>query len=315
MRRSVAVGAGWAARPAGSCYGAARLDMARPSDFVALTKPGVTRMCVLTTAGAMLLAPGTISAVRAAGTVVGVAAIVGGANAFNMWFERDSDGKMARTRRRPLPAGRLSPRAALAFALAACAVGLAVLAVAANPLTAALGAASILGYVAVYTPLKMRTPLALAIGAIPGAAPPLLGWTAVTGAVTGPGLVLFGILLCWQIPHFLAIALFRGEDYARAGIRTVPLVRGAAMAKVQAVAWALVLVPVSLMLAPLGVAGPIYVYGAFALGMGFLAYAFLGLDDRAGVRWARRFFFASLAYLPLLTAFLAADVALARLAS
>ncbi len=286
--------------------------MARFSDYLALTKPGVTRMCVLTTAGAMVLAPGTIGPMRAAATVFGVASLVAGANAFNMWLERDRDGKMGRTRRRPLPAGRLAPGQAVRFATAATVVGLSVLLVAANPLTALLGALAVLGYVAVYTPLKPRTPLALAIGAIPGAAPPLLGWTAVTGAITGPGLVLFGILLCWQIPHFLAIALFRGEDYARAGFRTVPLVRGAAMAKVQAVAWALVLVPVSLMLAPLGVAGPLYVYGAFGLGMAFLAYAFLGLDDDAGPRWARRFFFASLAYLPLLTAFLAVDVALSR---
>ncbi|RMG98036.1 MAG: protoheme IX farnesyltransferase [Deltaproteobacteria bacterium] len=287
--------------------------MARPADFLALTKPGVTRMCVLTTAGAMLLAPASIGPVRAVAVVLGVAAVVAGANAFNMWLERDTDGKMGRTRRRPLPAGRLSAREALIFAGLSSLAGIATLAVAANLLTAALGALALVGYVAVYTPLKYRTPLALAIGAIPGAAPPLLGWTAVTGELTGPGLVLFGILLCWQIPHFLAIALFRGRDYAQAGIRTVPLVRGVPMAKIQAVAWSMVLVPVSLMLAPLGVAGWLYVYGAFALGIGFMAYAFLGLDDAAGDRWARRFFFASLAYLPLLTIFLAADVALSRL--
>jgi protoheme IX farnesyltransferase len=279
-------------------------------DLLALTKPGVTRMCVVTTIGGLLLAPGEVGWVRGTAAVVGTTLAVAGANAFNMWWERDLDAKMARTRRRPLPARRLPPGLALRFAWLLSIAALVVLALGTNLLTTLLGGLAIAGYVLVYTPLKTRTPLALVIGAIPGAAPPLLGWTAVTNSIDGPGLVLFGILFVWQIPHFLAIALYRADEYAKAGIRVVPLVRGTAIAKIQAVAWAMVLVPVSLLLVPMGVAGGTYLVGAFLLGSLFLGWSFTGLDDAAGVRWARGFFLASLVYLPALTAFLAIDVAL-----
>jgi protoheme IX farnesyltransferase len=165
-------------------------------------------------------------------------------------------------------------------------------------------------YVAIYPPLKYRTPLALVIGAIPGAAPPLLGWTAVTGSLDPPAIVLFGILLVWQIPHFIAIALYRNEEYQRAGIRTVAAVRGDAVAKIQAVAWSMILVPVSMMLTPLGVAGGLYVTCALLMGSGFMAWSFTGLDNDAGPRWARGFFLASLVYLPALTLALTIDVML-----
>jgi protoheme IX farnesyltransferase len=280
----------------------------RASDLVQLTKPGVTRMCVLTTAGGLLLAPGHIGWVAGSVAVLGSALAVGGANAANMWWERDLDAKMARTRRRPLPAGRMQPATALRFAVALSLTSVALLLIFTNALTAALAAAAILGYVLVYTPLKVRTPLALVIGAVPGAVPPLLGWTAVTGSLDPGGLVLFGILLVWQIPHFIAIALYRKAEYARAGIRVVPLVRGDAVAKIQAVAWAGALVPLSLMLTPLGVAGFFYLAAAMVLGMAFLAWAFTGLDDAAGARWARGYFLASLVYLPALTAALVIDL-------
>lgn len=273
-------------------------DLAR--QLVALTKPGVTRMCVLTTLGGFMLAPGEATFGTGFATIAGTTAAVAGANAFNMWWERNLDGRMQRTRRRPLPAGRLRAPIAYWFAWLLSVSSIVVLALGTNLLTAALGAAAIASYVLVYTPLKVRTPLALVIGAIPGAAPPLLGWTAQTGSLDAGGLVLFAILLAWQIPHFLAIALYRQDDYARAGIRVVPLVRGVPIAKVQAVAWAMVLVPLSLMLVPLGVAGDTYLVAAFVLGSGFLAWSFTGLDDSAGVRWARGFFLASLVYLPAL---------------
>jgi heme o synthase len=278
-------------------------------DLAALTKPGVTRMCLLTTLGGLALAPVAWDWSTAVCAMFGTACAVGGANAFNMWLERDADARMSRTRRRPLPAGRLAPAVAVRFAWILSAVAVAVLALGTNVLTAALAALAIASYVLIYTPLKYRTPLALFIGAIPGAAPPLLGWTAATGSVDAPALVLFGILLVWQLPHFLAIALYRQEDYAKAGIRIVPLVRGAAIAKIQAVAWAMVLVPVSMMLVPLGVAGDRYLVCSVVLGCGFLAWGFSGLDNRAGVRWARGFFFASLLYLPALTLALLWDVA------
>ena len=138
-------------------------------------------------------------------------------------------------------------------------------------LTAGLALFALVSYTLVYTPLKRRTPLALVIGAVPGAVPPLLGWTAASGSLELPGIVLFGILLVWQIPHFIAIALYRKTEYARAGIRVVPLVRGDAMAKIQAVAWAGALVPLSLMLTLLGIAGSFYLVVAMLLGMAFLA--------------------------------------------
>lgn len=284
--------------------------MIRASDLWQLTKPGVTRMCVLTTVGGLLLAPGHIGWVSGTAAVLGSALAVAGANAANMWWERDLDAKMARTRRRPLPAGRMLPAVALRFSILLSLAAVAVLAAFTNALAAALAAAAILSYVFVYTPLKVRTPAALVIGAVPGAVPPLLGWVAVTGMLDPGGLVLFGILLVWQIPHFIAIALYRKTEYARAGIRVVPLVRGDAMAKVQAVAWAGALVPLSLMLTPLGIAGSFYLVVAMLLGMAFLAWAFTGLDDAAGARWARGYFLASLAYLPALIAALAIDVAL-----
>lgn len=284
--------------------------MNRASDLWQLTKPGVTRMCLLTTAGGLALAPGHIGWLAGLGTVLGAALAVGGANAANMWWERDTDKLMARTRRRPLPTGRVSPVVALAFAIALSLGSLVVLSIAANLLTAGLALFALVGYVLVYTPLKYKTPLALVIGAVPGAIPPLLGWTAVTDSLDPGGLVLFGILLVWQIPHFLAISLYRKSDYAKAGIRVVPVVRGDAVAKIQAVGWAMILVPLSAMLTPLGVAGSLYMWFAMLLGMVFLGWAFTGLDNRAGARWARGYFLASLIYLPALALALAVDVAL-----
>jgi protoheme IX farnesyltransferase len=183
-----------------------------------------------------------------------------------------------------------------------------VLLVGTNVHTAVLAASAIAGYVLVYTPLKYRTPAALVIGAVPGAMPPLLGWTAATNSIDAPGLVLFAILLVWQIPHFLAIALYRKTEYARAGIKVLPIVRGDAVAKIHAVLWVMILVPLTLLLAPLGVAGNIYTYAAFGLGAGFLGWAFTGLDNAAGPRWARNYFLASLVYLPALTLALFVDV-------
>lgn len=288
------------------------------ADFVALTKPSITRMCLLMAAGGMALAPtpqtadgdATLGWFTIVCTFLGIGLAVGGANAFNMWWERSTDGLMSRTKRRPLPTGRMRPAAAFKFAAVLSLGSLVVLAVGANMLTAVLAGLSILSYVAVYTPLKYKTPAALIIGAVPGAAPPLLGWTAVTGSIDPPAVVLFFILLVWQLPHFIAIALYRKQEYARAGIKVVPLVRGDAVAKIQAVAWALVLVPLSLLLVPIGGAGAVYFVSAALLGAAFLGWSFTGLDNDAGVKWARNYFLASLVYLPALTLALVADVLL-----
>lgn len=298
-------------------------------DLVELTKPGVTRMCALTAAGAAWLAlradsspfaetpaDGWCSPGFAAGFagVVGASLAVASASAFNMLLERGRDPLMPRTRDRPLAAGRMSSRTALALASLLCAAALTVLICFTNPLTTLLALWALVGYVLVYTPLKYRTPLALLIGAFPGAIPPLLGWTAVTGTLDAGGLALFAILLVWQMPHFLAITLFRQHEYARAGIRCVPVVRGEAVARLQSVLWSALLVPISALPSVIGLTGPLYCASALLLSFGFLGWALSGLrafeKPQDAHRWARRFFFASLLYLPALIVALVLDVVL-----
>ena len=305
----------------------------RPSqvrDLIALTKPGVTRMCALTAAGAAWLAlrsdrnpfpsetpaDGWCSPGFAAGFagVVGASLAVAAASAFNMWLERGRDPLMPRTRNRPLAAQRLSSATGLGFAALLLVAAVTVLALFTNPLTLLLALWATVGYVLVYTPLKYRTPLALVIGAFPGAAPPLLGWTAVTGRLDLGGVALFLILLVWQMPHFLAITLFRRHEYARAGIRCVSVVRGDAAARLQAALWSALLLPISVLPSVIGLTGPLYCAVAFLLSLGFLGWACTGLrpfgDRAAELRWARQFFFASLIYLPALIVALVVDVVL-----
>jgi protoheme IX farnesyltransferase len=276
-------------------------------DIVALTKPRVTTLVLCTTAGGLWLAPGGLGLSSWLLTLLATAMVVGAANTLNCYLERDVDGLMARTRNRPLPARRLSPRIALWVGLALAVVSLPILTFAVNPMTGLLGAVALTTYVLLYTPLKLRTPAALPIGAVPGAIPPLMGWTAVTGSPDLPGLVLFGILFFWQLPHFLAIALYRNEDYAGAGFKTLPVVRGEWVAKVHLALWAAVLVPVTLLLFPLGVAGPAYLACASVLGAAFVVCAFYGLRPGAGRRWARSTFFVSIAYLTVLFTVLLID--------
>lgn len=283
-------------------------------DLLALTKPRITFMLLITTAGGLALAPGTVRPLLALATLVGTAMVVAGANALNCWLERDIDRLMARTSRRPLPAGRLHPHLALGFGLALSALSVPLLALAVNPLTALLAAVGWITYVWIYTPLKRKNPIALLVGAVPGALPALMGWTAATAAVEAPGLVLFGILFVWQLPHFLAIAIFRQEEYARAGIRVLPAVWGDRVARWHTAMWAGALVPVTLLLVPLGLAGPLYLMVAAVSGLMFAVLCGFGLRRSVSGevqrdRWARAVFFASLAHLPILFAALAIDVA------
>jgi len=278
-------------------------------DYVALTKPAINRMCLLMTAGGLALAPNPVGAWRFIWALVGTALAVASANALNMWWERESDRLMKRTEDRPLAQGRISEGGALAFGGALGLVAIVVLALGTNPLTTALGVFALASYVLVYTPLKYRSPLALVVGAIPGAVPPLMGWTAATGTLDPAGAVLFATLLVWQMPHFIAIAMFRKHDYAQADIRVVTVVRGNRVAKWQAIAWAAVLLPTSLLLTPLGVTSWLYATVAAIAGAVFLGYAILGLRARSDARWARRLFLASLLYLPILVAGLITDVA------
>jgi protoheme IX farnesyltransferase len=267
-------------------------------DLVALVKPRIMMMALLTAAGAMSLAPGAIDPGRALWLIAGTALIVGSANTLNMYLERDIDCLMARTRRRPLPMHRLAPRTALVFGGLQGALSLPVLA-RVNLVTAALGLVALVLYVGVYTPMKQRSHWATWIGAIPGALPALMGWTAATGRIELGGLAVFGVLLFWQIPHFHAIALYRQRDYDVAGLKTLPGTHGVAAARRHIVFYLAVQVAVSLSLVPLGVTGVPYLVTAAVLGAAVLAQGAGGL--RGGTaKWARSVFLASILYLPIL---------------
>lgn len=280
------------------------LQLAR--DLFLLSKPRLSGLVVLTSAGGLALAPVSIGAARGVLTVIGTAAVVGAANALNCFLERDVDGRMRRTRDRPLPAGRVEPFTALALGVVVPAFAIPVLALVANPLTALLAFIALATYVGVYTPMKPRSTLALFVGAVPGAIPPLMGWTAATGRVDAGGLALFALLFAWQIPHFLAISLYLREDYARGGLKVFAIVHGERVTRASIAAATVALVPVSLLLVPLHVAGPWYGATAVVLGAGLVALAVAGVG-REGGRWARSFFLATLLHLTLLFAVLLAS--------
>lgn len=275
--------------------------------LAALTKPRITALSVATAMVGLVLAPGRAPLGVVVAVLVGTWLIVGSANTLNMYLERDLDAKMERTRRRPLPSGCLRPEVALWFGLAQGFVGLPVLALGANALTGLLGAVALFLYVLVYTPLKQRSVSALFVGAIPGAMPPLLGWTAGSGALSIAGLSLFGVVFFWQIPHFLAISMFRRQDYRAAGLKVMPNEHGD-LATLGTIIFALILQLAStLVLVPLGLGGSAYLVGALVLGalmLGWGAFGFVRSGDDA---WARRLFALSVGFLPLLFALLLAS--------
>jgi protoheme IX farnesyltransferase len=285
--------------PAPARFVTAPLALGR--ELFVLAKPRLSALVLLTTAGGMWLAPGRIHPARALLTVLCTAAVVGAANALNSYIERDSDGLMHRTRDRPLPAGRLDPLLALAFGLAVPVFALPLLALVAGPLTAALALTALVSYVAVYTPLKRRSSLALFVGAVPGAIPPLMGWTAVTGRADLGGVAVFLLLLAWQLPHFIAISLYLKEDYARGGMKVFALVHGDRVARRWIAGTSLLLLPASLLPVALGLAS--WAYGAIAAvaSLAFTGAALTGLGlEGESHRWARRIFLATLLYLTVL---------------
>jgi heme o synthase len=277
-------------------------------DHVSLLKPRVTSLVVATAAAGWASASPRPDGMRSLAILAAIGLLAGSANALNCWMERDSDRLMSRTRDRALPAGRLSAAEGLAFGLVCGAVAIVALVWLAPPVTAALGALALATYVLAYTPLKRVTPWALHLGAIPGALPALMGRTAVTGAIDAIGLALFAVLLVWQIPHFLAIAMRRRDEYARAGLRVVPVVRGERAARWEAFASTAVLVPVSLSLVWLGAAGRLFAVTALLLGLALLALAGRGLFPGAGSRWRHALFGGSVAYLALYVAVFILDV-------
>lgn len=279
-------------------------------DYLSLTKPRLSGLVLFTTAGGMWLSGVAAPWWTWLCAMAGTAGTVGAGNALNCVMEKDSDGCMARTARRPLPAGRLGQGSALAFALALLAVSLPLLWWGVNPLTGALGTLALLTYVLAYTPLKSRTHWAMEVGAVSGALPPLMGWTAATGRIELPGLVLFGVLYLWQLPHFIAIAMFRKAEYRAAGLTSLPLARGDSVARWSAVVALVALLLVSLAPAWVGLSGAAYLFAAVPLGVGFLGYGVLGAVRGGGAGWARRLFRVSLAHLTLLFVALGVDRAL-----
>ncbi len=229
--------------------------------------------------------------------IAGMVLVVGGANALNMYIERDIDARMDRTRNRPLPAGRLPHNAALVLGIGLAVAGIPVVTFGANPLSGLLAALSLVVYALVYTPLKQKTSFALLVGGIPGAMPPLIGWTAATNRFELPGVILFAIMFVWQVPHFLAISLFRTEEYARAGLVLHPHESGERRTRLQIVLWSAVLVPVSLLPFILGVAGPVYLATAMGLGIAFFLWGLKGLADTYPPAWPKQLFALSLVYL------------------
>jgi heme o synthase len=284
---------------------AARPTGVRVADLVALVKPRIMMMALLTAAGGLGLAPGTPSAGLWLAVLVGTGLLVGAANTLNMYLERDVDCLMARTRNRPLPRRRLAPAVALGFGVAQAALAVPILTFGipgpgyAGPLTGLLGVIALISYVMVYTPLKQRTWIATWVGAVPGAMPALMGWTAATGGIEVGGLAVFALLFFWQIPHFHAIALVRWREYARAGLHTLPGARGEAAAHQEIAIYSVVQVAVSLLPWGLGIAGPIYGVTAVIAGAVFLGAVAQGLAAGGGARWARRLFLLSIVYLPV----------------
>ena len=269
-------------------------------DLVSLTKPRLTSLVLCTLAGGMWLAPGALPFSRWMGTLLGTALLVGAANALNCWMERERDRLMPRTRNRPLPAGRLAPDLALCFGVLLASAAIPMLARASNLLTVGLGVLALVSYVAAYTPLKSRTAWALLLGTLPGALPPLMGWTAVTGKMDAGGLLLFALLVVWQLPHFLAIALFRRNEYRSAGIQVFPLVYGDGRTRASMAVGAFVLLGVSLALVPYGLGGAFYASVASVLGALFVLVVLWGVLLQGGRGWARQVFRLSIVHLAAL---------------
>jgi len=276
-------------------------------DYVALTKPRLNMLVVATSAAGFYLgAPTPVNPVTFAATVLGTTLVAGGAAALNQVYERRTDALMERTRLRPLPDGRITPPEASVFGLLLSAAGLLLLTLYSTWLASLLAFATLVIYLLVYTPLKLRSPIATLVGAIPGALPPLIGWTAARGITMG-GISLFLIVFLWQIPHFMAIAWMYRRDYSAAGFPMLPVIDpSGARAGRQAVGYAAALLPVSLIPTLVGLSGVVYAGVAVVLGLSMLTLAvqFARARSDASARWL---FFSSLVYLPLIWIVMIAD--------
>ena len=277
-------------------------------DYFELTKPSVVWLIVMSTAvGFYLGSSGSLSLLLFAHTLLATALLAGGTGALNQWAERDLDALMRRTEQRPLPAGRLRPVPALAFGIVITLMGVVYLGLAVNLLSAALGLLTTVSYLLLYTPLKTKTPFSTFVGSFPGAMPPLIGWAAARNDLSVGGWVLFAVLFLWQFPHFYSIAWMYREDYARAGIKMLPVVEpdGVSTGR-QIVCYAAALIPVSLAPVLLGMAGTAYLAGAVLCGLGYLYFGVLTARVKTTLQ-ARRLLQASVVYLPLIYSLLVLD--------
>jgi protoheme IX farnesyltransferase len=268
----------------------------RIADYLELSKSRIVFMVVITTAAGFLFAAQRVDPLLLLHTLIGTALVAAGTNALNQYVERGHDAKMHRTRTRPLPAGRITPRAALIFSAGIAVVGTLYLGLAVNWLTALLGTLTLTSYIFVYTPLKRISTINTIIGAIPGAIPPLMGWTAATNTLSRGGWIIFGILFLWQLPHFMAISWMHREDYARGGFAMLS-VRDAGGTKVarDAVLYSLALLAVSVLPFFAGLTGLVYLAGAVLCGAAMLVASVRFFFDRG--RNARSLFMISNLYL------------------
>lgn len=280
----------------------------RPWAYVVLTKPDVTFLVVITTvAGFYLGSTGTLDWIRLLHTLGGTLLIASGTAALNQYIEREMDALMRRTAARPLPSGQLRPREVLAFGAATISIGALWLGLAVNWLSALVALTTTVLYLGLYTPLKTRTTLSTAVGAIPGALPPMIGWAAAHGTLSLGAWVLFTILFVWQFPHFMAIAWMYREDYKRAGIRMLPVIDGKGDATFrQIVMSSAVLVWVSALPSVVGMASIRYFFGALILGMLLLQAGLWANRSRTNVR-AKWLMHATVAHIPLLLLWLIVD--------
>ena len=279
----------------------------RVVDFIELMKPRVMSLVVFTGAAGLIVAPGSLHPVLAAVAVLCIAVAAGASAAINMWYERDIDALMTRTRNRPLPTGRVEPAEALTLGAMLSLFSIMFMGLALNWVAAGLLALAIGFYVFVYTIwLKRRTPQNIVIGGAAGAFPPMIGWAAVTGDVSLASIALFALIFFWTPPHFWALALVKSGDYARAGVPMLPVVAGARETKRQILIYVVLLLPIALAPTLLGVAGWIYGSAAIALGLMFLLAAIRVWFDESE-RSARQMFAFSILYLFALFALLIVD--------
>lgn len=276
-------------------------------DFIALLKPRVMSLVVFTGAVGLALAPGGVHPVLAAVAVLCIALGAGASGAINMWYDRDIDALMARTRNRPVPAGRVAPEVALGFGVSLAIASVALMGLALNWVAAGLLALTIAFYIVIYTMgLKRRTPQNIVIGGAAGAFPPMIGWAAATGEVSLASTLLFAIIFLWTPPHFWALALYRRGDYDKAGVPMLPVVAGDAATRRQILLYSLVLVPATLAPVAIGLSGLVYGVGALGLGACFIAGA-VAVWRETGEAAARRLFPFSILYLFLLFTLLVVD--------